>query len=405
MPKEIDYSRWRKIISRIQIGIVVAIFFVELINNLWLTFSKASGYVGNELLGSLLKFFIIPSSINFLILALSQIIVKKNLESFKIQKYMLILSTTLIVGNVSIAHYHYADVFMTFAMAIVLSVFYEDKRLCSVTFVLSIVLLSVACIFRGMDPERNVDIVPESAVAFSALTTFFVIILNAIDHLQESRRLMNEYMLYEEKAKHAKELEIKNHELKLLSEEIVEAFSKTLDYNDPYTAGHSRRVGEYSKMIARRMNLPKETCEKIYFVGLLHDVGKIGIDNDIINKNSRLTDDEFNEIKKHPYMGYEILKCISAEPDYRIGAKFHHERVDGNGYPDGSKDIPLIGRIIAVADAYDAMTSKRSYRDGLPQDVVKAELIKNANTQFDQSVVDVMVSMIDEDKDFNLRQK
>ena len=141
-------------------------------------------------------------------------------------------------------------------------------------------------------------------------------------------------------------------------------------------------------------------------IGLLHDVGKIGVPDAIINKKERLTDEEYDVIKKHPVIGKQILETIKEMPNLSSGARWHHERFDGKGYPDGlaGEDIPEVARIIAVADAYDAMTSKRSYRDTLPQDKVREELINCSGTQFDPRFAQVMVELIDEDKDYQMRE-
>ena len=141
-------------------------------------------------------------------------------------------------------------------------------------------------------------------------------------------------------------------------------------------------------------------------MGLLHDIGKIGVSELIINKTSRLTDEEYAEIKKHPVTGYEILKNVSGLPGLATGARWHHERYDGRGYPDGlaGKDIPEEARIIGVADAYDAMTSRRAYSDVRPQAEVRAEIIRCRGTQFDPVIADIMVDMIDGDKDYKMRE-
>ena len=146
--------------------------------------------------------------------------------------------------------------------------------------------------------------------------------------------------------------------------------------------------------------------EMIYRAGLLHDVGKIGIPVDIINKPGKLTDEEYDLIKIHPVTGYHILKDISEHYDVAVAAKYHHERYDGKGYPNGlvGDNIPEMARILAVADSYDAMTSNRSYRKGLPQSVVRSEIEKGKGTQFDAVVADIMLQMIDEDKEYTLRQ-
>ena len=142
-------------------------------------------------------------------------------------------------------------------------------------------------------------------------------------------------------------------------------------------------------------------------MGLLHDVGKIGILDSIINKTSKLTDEEYAIIRTHPIVGDTILRNISEFPDLLMGARWHHERYDGKGYPDGiaGEDIPIQARIIAVADTYDAMTSKRSYRDVLPQDVVRREIEKGRGSQLDPVFADIMLDMIREDVDYDMRER
>ena len=188
--------------------------------------------------------------------------------------------------------------------------------------------------------------------------------------------------------------------------QTVIALSETVEAKDRYTSGHSKRVAEYSKMIAKRMGKSEIEQEMIYRAGLLHDVGKIGIPVDIINKPGKLTDEEYDLIKIHPVTGYHILKDISEHYDVAVAAKYHHERYDGKGYPNGliGDNIPEMARILAVTDSYDAMTSNRSYRKGLPQSVVRSEIEKGKGTQFDSVIADIMLQMIDEDKEYTLKQ-
>lgn len=179
---------------------------------------------------------------------------------------------------------------------------------------------------------------------------------------------------------------------------VVECLADAIDAKDNYTKGHSGRVAAYSKEIARRYGYDEKQQEKIYMLGLLHDVGKIGVPDEVINKPGRLNDEEFACIKKHPAIGYKILSNIKEMPELSLGAKFHHERYDGNGYPEGisGEDIPEVARIIAVADAYDAMTSNRSYRNALPQEKVREEIKKGKGTQFDPQFADIMLEIIDD---------
>ena len=192
-----------------------------------------------------------------------------------------------------------------------------------------------------------------------------------------------------------------------LFEQTATALVNAIDANDTYSHGHSLRVAEYSEKIARMAGKSEEECYKIYYIALLHDVGKLGIPNEIINKNGRLTDEEYEIIKQHPVMGEQILSSISEYPYLSIGAHFHHERYDGRGYPDRLKgeDIPEIARIISVADAYDAMSSNRSYRDAIPQQLVREEIVKGAGTQFDPEFAMVMQHLIDIDVEYKMKER
>ncbi len=180
-------------------------------------------------------------------------------------------------------------------------------------------------------------------------------------------------------------------------EQTAEALVSAIDAKDIYTRGHSSRVAVYSRKIAERAGLTEKECEEVYFTALLHDVGKIGIPDNIINKRGRLTEAEIEEIKHHSIVGDQILAKIKQSPYLRIGAHYHHERYDGEGYPEGlsGENIPRIARIIAVADAFDAMTSTRSYRDALPMDRVKQELIDGLGKQFDPGFGQIMLKLIE----------
>lgn len=190
-----------------------------------------------------------------------------------------------------------------------------------------------------------------------------------------------------------------------LADQTILALSDAVEAKDLYTKGHSQRVAKYSVELARRMGYSDELLDEIYYIGLLHDIGKIGVSDAVINKTGRLTDDEFAEIKKHPVMGYDILKNITEIPGIGIGAKWHHEKYDGTGYPDGlrGEEIPKVAQIIAMADAYDAMTSTRSYREVMPQDKVRDEIEKNLGTQFAPEVAKIMLQMMDEDKEYRMQ--
>ncbi len=203
------------------------------------------------------------------------------------------------------------------------------------------------------------------------------------------------------------EVEEKTRENKNLFLHLVESLAVAIDTKDNYTNGHSQRVAEYSKEIAKRAGLPEKEQEEIYIMGLLHDIGKIGVPDAVINKPDTLSNDEYEMVKKHPVMGAHILENIKEDPNLALGAKFHHERYDGKGYPEGlaGDEIAESAKIIAVADAYDAMSSFRSYRGVLSQDTVYEEIEKGRGTQFDPKYADIMLEIIKEDKDYTLREK
>ncbi|MBQ6493621.1 MAG: HD domain-containing protein [Erysipelotrichaceae bacterium] len=183
-----------------------------------------------------------------------------------------------------------------------------------------------------------------------------------------------------------------------LFEETTEALANAIDAKDKYTSGHSKRVAVLSRKIAEKAGLSEEECEQIYFSGLLHDIGKIGVRDDVINKPGKLTEEEFENIKQHPVLGYQILSSIRQSPYLSDGAHYHHEHYDGTGYPEGLKgeQIPVTARIIALADAYDAMTSSRSYRDALDKEKVRNEILNGMGTQFDITFAAILLKMIDD---------
>lgn len=181
-------------------------------------------------------------------------------------------------------------------------------------------------------------------------------------------------------------------------DQSLKTFAGTIDAKDKYTNGHSLRVAKYSQELARRMNMNKSEQERIYYIAMLHDIGKIGVPDSILNKPGKLTDEERRIIQQHPAIGAEILKNYTALKDVAYGAKYHHERYDGTGYCEGlsGKDIPLVARIIGVADTYDAMSSKRCYRDPLSSEYIVGELKRVAGTQLDPEIVPYMIEMIED---------
>jgi len=190
----------------------------------------------------------------------------------------------------------------------------------------------------------------------------------------------------------------KTRQVELVTLNSIMAIANTIEAKDPYTSGHSNRVARCSVAIATRLGLDEETIRNISFMALLHDIGKIGVPDEVLNKPLPLEDKEFDIIKKHPTMGYEILKNITAISNVHFGALYHHERYDGRGYPAGieGEEIPFVARIIAIADTYDAMTSDRAYRKALSNEEVIKEFSNSRGKQFDPKIQDVFVEMLKE---------
>lgn len=252
------------------------------------------------------------------------------------------------------------------------------------------------------DLDTGAEIFQAGAMDYISKPLVMQIAIHRVRRVIELSHLQND--LKEEVRKKTKELMITNNRLQSLSDQTIFALAGAIDAKHSYTNGHSRRVARYAREIARRMGKTQTEQKEIYSVALLHDVGKIAIPDGIIDKPAKLTDEEYEIIKSHTTKGYEILKTISVMPILYYGARWHHERYDGTGYPDGKKggEIPEIARIICVADCYDAMSSDRSYRKALPQNFVREEIENGLGTQFDPEIGRIMLEMIDEDPDYTM---
>ena len=193
------------------------------------------------------------------------------------------------------------------------------------------------------------------------------------------------------------ELQKSREELEQAYLDSIQTLRYTVEAKDTYTKGHSDRVSEYSVLIGKYMNLSEGDLEKLKIGGLFHDIGKIGVPDSILLKESKLTDEEYSEIKNHPSIGKHILSNAAIFQDIIPIVYHHHEKFDGFGYPGRLKgeEIPLLARIAAIADTFDAMTSKRSYRNALPIEVVREEFQKFSGTQFDPELVTIFLDILD----------
>lgn len=267
-------------------------------------------------------------------------------------------------------------------------------------------IADIPVIFLTADDDTETETRGLKAGAMDFIKKPFVpeVLLLRVRHTIDLIRLQTDLSCEVEKKTEV--VKAQHEKLERISMQIVKTLSGAIDAKDTYTNGHSNRVAEYARKIAGNAGFTKAQQDDIYMMGLLHDVGKIGISEAIINKPARLTDEEYQVIMTHPLMGAQILANITEFPMLATGARWHHERYDGKGYPDGivGDEIPVEARIIAIADAYDAMSSRRSYRDVLPQDCVRQEILRGKGTQFDPVFADIMLKMIDADTEYQMRE-
>lgn len=253
----------------------------------------------------------------------------------------------------------------------------------------NIIWKKIPIIFLTADtkPETEKECLVLGALDFITKPFVPMIMLSRISRIIELAGLQNDL---------ERNLEEKTALLENVLLNSIMVIANTLDAKDAYTSGHSMRVAQCSAAIAEKLNWSEKEVRNMHNVGLLHDIGKIGVPDAILNKPGRLSNEEFELIKKHPVIGNDILKDIHTINSVAEGALYHHERYDGRGYPNGLKgeEIPLYARIIGIADAYDAMTSNRIYRPKLTQDRVIKEFEKGRGTQFDPKLTDLFLEML-----------
>lgn len=243
--------------------------------------------------------------------------------------------------------------------------------------------------------ETFLPVVPVSALLWIALVAPLVLAYSELSpwtvilFLVPALAAQRLFSMYQEQRRLASDLVVANKSLERANLSFASALVTTLDARDRYTAGHSAAVAVYARDISAKMGLPAETQHLSHLSGLLHDIGKIGVPPGVLEKNGPLTLNERRKMEEHSVIGERILANVEAYSEIAKIVRHHHERLDGQGYPDGvaGQDIPLISRIICVADAYNAMTSDRPYRDAMPVDMARERLLQAAGTQFDPEVV------------------
>ena len=245
------------------------------------------------------------------------------------------------------------------------------------------------------------------AIAIESISTYFVVLISGLFiggsmlillFINIIRTIKNVHTI--EMHRQKEELLKRKRQMEKISLQMMQTLSTTIEAKDEYTRGHSHRVAEYSALIAQEMGWNRSEIVNLRHAAHLHDIGKVGIPDIILNKPSKLTNEEYAVIKEHTVIGAEILKNVSIINHVTEVARSHHERYDGHGYPDGLKgeEIPIHARIVAVADSYDAMNSRRIYRNSLPKETIYEEIRKNRGTQFDPEIADIFLRLMDENR-------
>ena len=249
----------------------------------------------------------------------------------------------------------------------------------------------VVFLTSDVDAESEIKGLKMGAMDFIRKPFIPEVILNRINHILQLDELMKNL---EEK------VEEKTKQIEQISFETIATIASMIEAKDNYTKGHSVRVAEYSALLAGELGWDTERIQNLKYIALLHDIGKVGIPDSVLNKPGKLTEIEFDIIKSHTSIGGDILRDIETIPDVALGARYHHERYDGKGYPSGlaGEEIPLLARIICIADAYDAMNSKRVYRDNLSHEAICEQFRLGRGTQFDPVLLDAFMKLLTEGK-------
>lgn len=244
----------------------------------------------------------------------------------------------------------------------------------------------LVCLFLEAGSVYFVNMVSGVFMMFGVVVFSFCAMFNTIERYKAFERVKQEERLRAQK-EHSDSMTM----------QMIKTLSDTLEAKDEYTKGHSYRVAEYSVLIAKKLGLPEKEIDKLHYAASLHDIGKIGVPDTILNKPSRLTNDEYAIIKTHTVIGADIIKGIDLIAYTEEVARYHHERYDGKGYPTGlsGENIPFYARIVAVADSYDAMSSKRIYRKSLSEEIIRGEIEKNKGLQFDPQIADAFLELFD----------
>ena len=388
----VDYDKWQKVIYATQLFIVSCVFVVEILDNMLLYITRSQGYGPDTIVEKLTRYLLITTVINFGSIFVSRLLVERS-DDVNHNEFVTMFATVIICTDVAFSHYQFTITFAMLSVPVLLCIFFENQELASVMLFLSLIGEAIALVARGIDPGYNTDIGPEAVIAIMFTIGMYIIARIIIQNMIERRTELSQTLI---KAQIALATEDKMK----LSLKMFETLAKTIDAKDKYSSGHSARVAIYATKLAEQLGWEQHDINILKYEALLHDIGKIGVPDAVLNKPDKLTTAEFNLIKGHTLVGADILKDLSVIPNAMDVANYHHERYDGKGYPTGieGEGIPLHARIVCIADSYDAMSSDRIYRDALPEDIIRSELIKGRGTQFDPELLDIFLRLFDEHK-------
>lgn len=259
---------------------------------------------------------------------------------------------------------------------------------------------------EGFPPEDTVTSVIVTPIAIHMNSIGVVALLRGnakADYTREQLQLLNVFAAHTASAFENAKLYGRMRDMNL---EVIRSFAQAVEVKDVYTRGHSDRVALYATHLGNRLKLSQQDMNRLYTSGILHDIGKIGIPDSILNKPSKLTKEEFSVMQRHPELGRAILNQVTSFDDILPIIYYHHEHIDGSGYPMGlhGEEIPLLARILSVVDAYEAMTSDRAYRKALPQEMVRDILAKGAGQQWQEDLVAIWLEEVDKPEFANLQQ-
>lgn len=381
-----------KLLEKNHITLLVALGILAATDSFWIVVTLFTNLTHIRFSGYVYLVLVAVVALSLLLMAWTcRIIKKKNYLSLRLP---ILILDSVIMAEVVMLFIHHNQYFSLSQGArffylplasiyLFIYVFLPLVKLKDSAYIMAIALLTVLLpnIVPGMD---NYSPLPGLIMVCCIIVIYFAY-----------RYLMMRYV--------NEELNLKSQQDKLLklTNESLETVAATIDAKNEYLKGHSKRVAEYSKKIADSMGLSPQDSQTVYFAGLLHDIGKISIPNRILDNTGMLSEEEYALIKQHSTVGAEILENMSALPELAQTARWHHERWDGDGYPDGlrGEEIPLFVRIICLCDAYDAMSSPRSYRRALSGPEIYRELIRCRGTQFDPKVLDVLLGILTKDED------